>query len=245
MIIKNRKQEIAIIQIVTGDNPLRETHLSQLYKRVRIANGAEYQIMLKNQLDRRMLADITIDGIHLGNQLVINGHTHWHLERFLDTDKRFKFTRFEGSGQEDSVQNRDAGIIEITLHYNEDPKPLPQRKECRKKLQHRKITKYSSMGSNNLFCYDMSLGDGRFYAYNAEIISNNNNLQAEDKGVTVEGQQSEQTLVNVDVREPFAHKTTIKFELAVADNYASNCSLDHSTLKKLHQNFCAECGIEL
>jgi len=222
MIVKyNNDREVAIVQIVAGSNPLRERGSNGL-KIVRVANNSEYEIMIKNQLSDRMLASVSIDGSPLGDSLVVKGHGALHLERFLDTSKRFKFVRYEGSGQENSVQKRDAGIIKVRIQYNIPLIPA--------------YLKYIEWP-------DYYSADDAPQAFYSTAASN-----SMTKGVTVEGSESDQKFVNIEVSEHFAHEDTIRFQLVEADQpriNTSDCSLDHYTLRQLNHSFCNQCGSRL
>ena len=225
MIIKSSSgEEIGIVQITRGNEPLRESHLSSQTKKVRIPNNSEYRIMIKNQLPTTMLAGVSVDGIDLGQEFVIYSMGRLHLERFLDTANKFKFVRYEGSGQEDSVRKSDAGIIEIKLRYNiQSPTyiyhwgtdasqwPWPEYT-----LKHNDVCR--GIASDTLYSNSIA-------------------------GVTVEGEHSNQEFQHVNIEQNFNYTTTARFELVVADEH--KCSLDHLTLRRINQNYCSECGLKL
>ena len=220
MIIKHNDRDIAICTIVTNNSPLRETHLGTRNKKVRVTYNSEYAIMIRNQLSQRLLADVTIDGISLGDSFVVDGNSHLHLERFIDNDRRFKFVRYNGSGQEDSVQKQDAGVVTVKLRYNipTPPVSLPWRTVNRRHF-------YGTDASQDAL-YTFSYCDQQI-------------------GTTVEGSKSDQQFHNINVNEDFAHEQIIRFQLAAADEPKNTCSIDHYTLRQMNHNYCNGCGTSL
>lgn len=87
-----------IIVTLTDDNknPLREFNSRKNFRRGRtcdvfISEGTEYKFMIKNNHDRRIKIDITIDGTNVtGNGLIQSANSVDYIERFVDLNRKFK-----------------------------------------------------------------------------------------------------------------------------------------------------------
>lgn len=81
----------------------------------------EYQFYIKNNNDRRIKLDIEIDGSLISdNGFIINSYQTCYLERFLNSNEKFKFVKASHEAVSDPT-NRENGIIKIRV-YKEKPK---------------------------------------------------------------------------------------------------------------------------
>ena len=271
MIVKHNGDEIANVQIAVGKNPLRESHISDNTKRILVPDGAEYEITIKNQLTTPLLVKVSVDGTVITgmSNLVIYGGQVDHLERFLDIDKKLRFVRYKGSGQESSVNENDAGKIDITLRHQEtDRITLTQLikefdQETKKWPKPRRRRHYDDWVPSpypwpNPYWHTIlgETGTGNWHPNDGKIVyscsssksmSSNSILNPDEKGVTVEGNHSCQTFKDVNIDDSlYIHTKTLHFILRVADKpMKQGCSLDHNTLRAIGNTYCSECGNRL
>lgn len=77
---------------------------------------SEYQFYVKNNSLNRVRLDIFIDGsLVTNNGLIISESTSDHIERFLDSDKKFKFVRASHEAVSDPTSPEN-GIIKVVAH---------------------------------------------------------------------------------------------------------------------------------
>ena len=271
MIVKHNGDEIANVQIAVGKNPLRESHISDNTKRILVPDGAEYEITIKNQLTTPLLVKVSVDGTVITgmSNLVIYGGQVDHLERFLDIDKKLRFVRYKGSGQESSVSENDAGKIDITLRHQEtDRITLTQLikefdQETKKQSKPRRYGwipspypywqplgcggKWSSLYNGNTGDWHPNDGSIVYSCSSSESMLSNSISSPNEKGVTVEGNHSCQTFRDVNIDDSvYMHTKTLHFILRVADKpMKQGCSLDHNTLRAIGNTYCSECGNRL
>lgn len=82
--------------------------------------GTEYKFKFKFQDGGRRRLELYIDGTLVTDNLVVSSGSE--LERFIESDKRFKFVRSDNEAVADPT-SRDNGKIEIRL-YREIPMPI-------------------------------------------------------------------------------------------------------------------------
>lgn len=84
----------------------------------------EYQILVKNTAFRNVRLDIDIDGGNVTNDgIVIRSGYTVYLERFLNSQNKFKFVPVSSEGVGDPT-SKENGIITVTGHF-ELPAPKP------------------------------------------------------------------------------------------------------------------------
>lgn len=87
-------------------------------RRISIPVYKEYEFLFKNMKNVRRLISIKIDGSHIGDWIIDKGSrsnpTKEVLERFMDSNKRFKVLPVNDDGVDDPT-NPENGKIEITV----------------------------------------------------------------------------------------------------------------------------------
>lgn len=253
MLLNSHGSEVARVSIERNGDPLRETAVGS-QKLVHVPDGAEYGIMIKNLNYSQILADVWMDGIKLTseNQLLLDGYQTLHLERFLDTDRKFKFVRYEGSGQENSVEERNAGIIRVRIWHNVGYRPKPFITQPTMWWQN---YSYPSMFANpapySQQCrssFNMEIGNQSVMCCSdANLVSRS--IGEEEIGTTVEGSKSDQSFHEVTTTQRFPYWEEIIFKLVVADEptaVAHNSKFcPKCGTRNKNYSYCPECGQKL
>lgn len=93
--------------------------------KVFIPFDSQYKIYVKNPSDRRLKLEIEIDGsIVSGNGIIVSAYdTGSYIERFLDTNKCFKFVKASNEAVADPT-NRENGIIKVRVSKEKKPEVL-------------------------------------------------------------------------------------------------------------------------
>ena len=104
-----------------------QAHISVSKNRVRkgrevyLKDDTEFEIELFNPTQSVVCARIWINGHELqGGALVLNPAQRYHLDRYLDQPKKFKFSTYEVSGSKEEIEHAIAknGLIQVKF-YNE------------------------------------------------------------------------------------------------------------------------------
>jgi len=235
--------QVAVCNIVVGSDPLRESPVSSLSKRVLMAEDTEYQIMVKNLSScNQIKVNIKMDGVNItpSSLLVLPSGT-LHLERFEDIAKKFKFVPYKGSGQEDSVKQEDAGVVEVVIRYDADLGPTQPYMDnfSHGWTWHRARNPWvTHPWIQDPWVHDTS---GQFTHPTTRITCFSAQAEA---GVTVEGDDSDQKFAPMSTTQMFWFSQTLRFKIELADRPTS-CSMDHDTLSKVNFKYCSECGIKV
>jgi hypothetical protein len=97
------------------------------YSSERLSNGrkstvhlpfdSEYQILIKNSHERNIRLDIDIDGTSVTNDgLIVSAKHQCTLERFLNSDRKFKFVPISNSEVADPT-SKENGIITVNVNF--------------------------------------------------------------------------------------------------------------------------------
>lgn len=97
------------------------------YSSERLSNGrkstvhlpfdSEYQILIKNSHERNIRLDIDIDGTSVTNDgLIVSAKNQCTLERFLNSDRKFKFVPISNSEVADPT-SKENGIITVKVNF--------------------------------------------------------------------------------------------------------------------------------
>ena len=95
-------------------DPQPEAHITKSKNRLKLYSGSTvylkdestFEIELYNPKPVRVLAKISLNGLHIsGGGIIVNPGQRVYLERFIDEDRRFKFSTYE---VEDSDETRQA-----------------------------------------------------------------------------------------------------------------------------------------
>lgn len=92
-------------------------------KSVYLKDGQEFEIELFNPHQKSVLAKISINGISIsGGGIVLRPGQRVFLERYLDVDRKFKFSTYEventGEAREAIAKN---GNVDIQFYYEQEP----------------------------------------------------------------------------------------------------------------------------
>ncbi len=87
--------------------------------RIPIGHGTEYEFLLKNQWFERTRVELSIDGTIVGSDFIIAGRSECTLERFLESDKRFKALTQDSEGVMDPT-SKENGKITVRI-WREQP----------------------------------------------------------------------------------------------------------------------------
>lgn len=119
-------EEIIAVLCDTNKKPLRELDSQRVDQHSRKAKvylpfGSEYQFLVKNQSDRRIIIRAEIDGTNVtGNGLILDAHSSDYIERFVDAAKKFLFVKATDERVGDPT-NRENGVIKIRIRKEKKP----------------------------------------------------------------------------------------------------------------------------
>jgi len=108
----------------TAHVTVRRNRLKLYGENVYMKDGTSFEIELWNPRSNRVLAKISINGVSVsGGGIVVNPGQRGYLERFLEEDRKFKFTTYEA---ENSAEGRAAiaknGLVTVEF-YDEIVQP--------------------------------------------------------------------------------------------------------------------------
>lgn len=197
--------------------------------KVHIPFDSEYQFYVKNNSSNRVRLDIFIDGsLVTNNGLIISGNTADHIERFLDTDKKFKFVRASNEAVTDPTSPEN-GIIKVIAH-KEKPATIinwtvpywapydpwrPIRKDMVPSFDHG----YTAYSANNIGSSHGSSDIGSISTNSAESVSCAS-AGATEPGATVEGDFSNQTFGSTGWNGDDGNPITFSFYVVGAEPLA-------------------------
>jgi len=90
-------------------------------RKVYLKDDTEFEIELYNPTQLVVCAKIWINGQEMqGGSLVLNPAQRFHLDRYLDEPKKFKFSTYDVSGSEEEIKHaiKNNGLIQVKF-YNE------------------------------------------------------------------------------------------------------------------------------
>lgn len=108
--------------------PLREYNSTRTSKgrdcNVYLPFDSEYQFLIKNQNDFRIRVEIEIDGSNVTSTgLILEAGAQDYIERFVDTQSKFKFVRATDEAVADPTNPKNGGIRVITHLERQLPAP--------------------------------------------------------------------------------------------------------------------------
>lgn len=231
----------------------RKQRIKQFNKNVYLDNGDEYEIELFNPLTEKVLAKIKLDGEYMnGGGIILRPGERIFLERYLDTDRKIKFTTYDVNGKNREVQRaiQNNGKVEIEFF---------------------KTQLFFSTGSNltitNPWYYDNGI---RWYSHNtngtggltfgsnstttSHITCNNSSSSVDitptsltvsgdvtfgnvklETGRSEKGSKSDQKFKEVDENFSSLSFHTVKWKI-------SPSSQKQYTSKELNVRYCGQCG---
>jgi hypothetical protein len=206
---------------------------------------SEYSLFLKNTGSVRALATVEIDGTDVlgGNGLVIPAWGHVDLERFIPSDKKFKFVPAGDSRVQDPTSG-DNGLIKVTfkreyIHYQP--------------MIFGATTTYTSSNSPGGFnmLRSKSVNDGATIGAFACSTAPVECCDMGSVGATVEGSKSNQTFQDIGSFATEGMSTILTLKLlgneaavtvkATKNQYCPGCG----TKARFADNFCGTCGTKL
>lgn len=111
----------------------KEAHLSINNNRLKQYNGGKYylndndefQLELTNDSINRVLVKIKLNGKFIStNGLILNANSHHYLERYIDTNRKFKFKTFDVDDVKETKKAREQnGKVEVFFY--EEITPIP------------------------------------------------------------------------------------------------------------------------
>jgi len=85
----------------------------------------EYEILVKNNQYKNIRLDIDIDGSNVTNDgIIIRPWYTVYLERFLNSQNKFKFVPVSNEGVADPT-SKENGIITVKAYFEKQPEPKP------------------------------------------------------------------------------------------------------------------------
>lgn len=218
---------------------IRQGNLSQVT--VRVPFGSEYLFRFKFPDQKRRRLEISIDGTLVTDNLIITDGSE--LERFVESDKRFKFVEASNDAVSDPGSPSN-GKIEIKLF--EESLPITHlTKTWNDNVIYRPIKGYPGPGCE-ITCSSYS-SDMNLNVYNTSSCNASNVLRSmasNDIGATVEGSRSKQEFGSTTWQGDSFCSTFIfwmkgKQNDTKEDKFCSSCG---NSIRSAADRFCSKCG---
>ncbi len=193
---------------------------------VHIPFDSEYQLMFKELSGFRRRVEINIDGADLGDSIIVGPHETTWLERYLESNKKFKFVPVTNETVADPTSSENGTILikvwkEITPPKN--PGILRSASFDRMPFPH-----------TETFCDTQGLA-GHTFGSTAEDHTFAN-CSSDQPGATVEGSYSTQSFYEVGWNGDFGEPLVFKFKVLGKEQKSERVSAGQ---------FCPECGIKV
>jgi hypothetical protein len=202
---------------------------------VRLPFDTEYAFSFKFKDHVRRKAVITIDGAEVANLIVSDGAV---LERFMDSDKRFKFVRADNIAVADP-SNPQNGVVKVTLYTERCQWAYyPTTVDWNKYHDPNNTPQWTSGGFNTGVLRGCSDSTVLYSAGSAAVA---------EVGATVEGGHSNQTFGNTYWSGDDGHPITFTFNLKAKEAigtrvyYCPECGEKRIRMAR----FCHACGNKL
>ena len=231
--------------------PLPEAHITRSKSRLKLYNAStvylkdesHFEIELFNPKKVRVLAKIKVNGVHIsGGGIIVNPGQRVYLERFIDVDRKFKFSTYE---VEDSAESRRAieSNGEVSVDFFSESQYLTT------------LTTYAPLWSsspafggttvNNIYCASVTNAAG-------QVTYTNSVAGSLETGRVERGERSGQNLENsygtFDARACAKYLYRILPESQrpiVAGEIRSYCTGCGTRIKKSNWKFCPSCGTQV
>jgi len=247
-----------VLSIMRDGRPLRESG-----RTVRMPFDSEYKIRLKNKLGKSCKARVTIDGTPVSQlgDFVISSWGTLDLERFvndsLNKGKKFKFVSAK-SGEVQDPTNSDNGLIRVefylakngplvitndwTWHYPPyfPPNDFDDDSTVSRKRKSKGIDDVLGGGNTTSAFYCST---------NVSFTNNITDSIPDDKGATVEGEDSNQSFMTVSDFDVELNPVVLELELRAPrdgaapeprKNYCGGCG---AARRDRHRDkYCPQCG---
>jgi hypothetical protein len=216
---------------------------------VHIPFDTEYQILVKNNQYKNIRLDIDIDGSNVTNDgIIIRPWYTVYLERFLNSQNKFKFVPVSNEGVADPT-SKENGIITVNAYFEKqvEPKPLPTPRfpilrgmngpMMGSAADWHSPPSYTYGASGSLVKYCCSPGiNVRETDYSLTSITTTASIG--QAGATIEGGRSNQTFSEAywNGDDPLVQPVTFKFKLLGMN---SDTSKEWQEYQRLKQKFNA------
>ena len=237
----------SMMAIAIAKSICKEYSTSSYPRVVYLDNGQEFQIQLFNPHKFTIGAEIFINDDKLSNRIVLKPGERIWLERYLDINKKFKFSTYEVEANDADVQEaiKDNGTIEVRF-YKETKGEWTNTVINLTRNTWWNNTAYppiidvfynttSSASTENY--YDNSLITSNYCTNCATSTSIPDNLVCET-GMVEAGSVSNQKFDEVDMDFEYFPFVTEKIKLLPI-------SQKPYTVNDLHKIYCTECGRKL
>lgn len=112
-------EQVVVVLCDSNKKPLREFESQKTDNgrkaKVIVPFHSEYQFLIKNNSDRRIIIRAEIDGTNITKDgLIISAFGNSYLERFLDINKKFMFVP-AGSSEVADPTNKENGVIKVRV----------------------------------------------------------------------------------------------------------------------------------
>jgi hypothetical protein len=94
--------------------------LKQYVDTVYLKNGDEFEIELFNPKNHKVLSKIELNGISIGNGIVLRPGERVFLERYLDDAKKFKFETYMVDGDNKEVENAIKNNGDVIIRFYDE-----------------------------------------------------------------------------------------------------------------------------
>jgi len=234
--------------------------------------GSEYSVLLKNLNSKDALVNVEIDGREVISNLIVRANSEVEVERFfegsMNEGHKLKFIEKNDDIREFRGDKIDDGIVRVEYQFEAKLKTFDCNPWKEKEIHHHHYHKYpdwrntfigSSGGTgewsySNDYSYNHSLNTVNSETYNT-VTLRSCNTQNED-GITVEGNQSNQSFVegNIGLLEAEKHVITLKLKGKTSDNTDIQRPLEVKSKvqckycgkkSKSDKRFCSNCGAAL
>jgi hypothetical protein len=197
-------------------------------KEVFLPFNSHYSLLLKNNNNRKAVAEIFIDGTKvLGkHKIIIDPHSSVNLERFcidgdLSSGNKFKFVKANHSDVQDPTSSEN-GIIKVVFTLEKESSI--------------KFKKFIDTGDDLKSCKKSYSPNRSLFDFADCFCENieNPEFDTDEVGATVEGSASLQTFKYASIGELEKHSTIINLKLKP--------SIQPVTVKETRVKYCDICG---
>jgi hypothetical protein len=200
----------------------------------------EYEFGFKNNSFSRRRVDIFIDGTKTIDSLIVDRYTEINLERFFDTNKKFK-TATKGNSKVSDPTNPEIGKIRIEVHreFKKDPVYIPTRRIA---FHHSTLRGCSSKPCS----YSTEIGTLSASSYINPVEQDLSLCDAQPSNLaTVEGNESGQKLIKTSWDGDTGELLVFNYNLLekscgtdVTHKFCTSCG----NKCELNHKFCSKCG---
>lgn len=229
---------------------------------VRVPFGTEYGIALKTRDAGRRRMEVTIDGSKVADLIFNGGYEHEEiLERFMDSEKRFKFVEASNAAVADPTSPQNGGIVVKVWRESVPPyvvTTFPKVHSRSAGFHHGGVLRGCKGVAPLGATVEASCGTQSYSAESVQCCAQTNWMQESaepflglvgDRGATVEGGASSQkfgtTQWNGDLGEPLVFKFQLlgpsAVGIATSALFCTQCGMPVRGPDK----FCSACGTPL